>query len=437
MSRTSVYRSMMWLLLLLSLAACAPKSSEKKIDWSVTLNHERKTPYGAAIVYETLPQYFPAARREPLTKWFRYTSIDEHMYGRYDSTSLLVMLGLDYYVSKEEWLNVLKFARAGNEVFLLSSHLDNKAMRSLGCEKIYSGMEEYPLNRYNNGKNAERALKLMPDTAKAYGFIGRSISSYFKLHNVADADTLLQEENESRDAATMANDYEAKTLLASVDTPADVLGTTAGMPDFIRYRVGNGHITLHAAPLVLSNYFLLQPGNSEYLGTIWHSFPANISVVYWNEYYKRSTQSSGMSVLLKYPAMRWAMIISVCTLLLYVLFGMKRLQRIIPIVPPVENASVSFVETVGRLYFNKGNHANLAEKMVQHFLEWVRTYYYLDTAQINEAFAQQLAVKSGKDSAEVASLLSRIHELRLGTATVTTEYLYGLYRSIQSFYKTR
>jgi hypothetical protein len=119
-----------------------------------------------------------------------------------------------------------------------------------------------------------------------------------------------------------------------------------------------------------------------------------------------------------------------------VLFGLKRLQRIVPIVPPVENASVSFVETVGRLYFNRGQHANLAEKMVQHFLEWVRSNYHLDTTQLNESFALQLAAKSGKPNDEVNDLIQRIHDVRLGTE-VSQEYLYDLHRSIQSFYKTR
>jgi hypothetical protein len=112
------------------------------------------------------------------------------------------------------------------------------------------------------------------------------------------------------------------------------------------------------------------------------------------------------------------------------------MQRIVPVIPPVQNASVSFVETVGQLYFNKGAHANLAEKMVQHFLEWVRTHYYLDTAQLNDIFIKQLAAKSGKPEGEIGRLVNQIHEIRLGTVEVTPEYLYELYRSIQSFYKT-
>ncbi len=418
-------------LLLLLAASCTQKPGKEKTDWSVSLDHERREPYGSALAYATLPQYFPEARREPLTKWFRYTGVDEQMHGGVDSAALLVMLGLDYYVTAEEWLKVLKFAYYGNEVFLLASRLDNQVLRSLGLEKIKGGLEDYPLRAANDGSGARNALRLLPDTTVSYGYTGRSIASYFRFGTRAPVDSIQVEEDGSPESLA----FESRTIYASIDTPAQILGLAKDGPDFIRYRVGSGHITLHAAPLVLSNYFLLQPGNRPYLDGVWQAFPANISVVYWNEFFKRTTQESKLSVLLKYPAMRWALLIASLTLLLYVLFGMKRMQRVVPVLPPVENDSVSFVETVGRLYFNKGNHANLAEKMAQHFLDWVRTHYYLDTSQINEAFNRQLAAKSGKPETEVAALMNRIHDLRLGSADVTPEYLHELYRSIQSFYR--
>jgi hypothetical protein len=349
------------------------------------------------------------------------------MYGSYDSTNLLVMLGLHCYITDEEWISLLKFVKAGNEVLLLSSNLDVHLARALHCRKESGGNEEYRLSRYYTGTSSRNALKLYPDSSKSFGYTGRTITASFEPHHLMESDTLREDDDERTDL------YERRTLEASIDTTPVQLGITGGKPNFLRYKVGNGHITLHASPLVLSNYFLLQQGNKAYLDSIWHAFPANISVVYWNEYFKRSTERSSMNVLLKYPATRWAIIIAVCTLLLYVLFGLRRLQRIIPVVPPVENASVSFVETVGRLYFNKGNHANLAEKMIQHFLEWVRTHYYLDTSRLDDAFMRQLAAKSGKSEEEASTLVNRIHELRLG-AVVTPEYLYELHRSIQSFY---
>lgn len=213
------------------------------------------------------------------------------------------------------------------------------------------------------------------------------------------------------------------------------MGHAAAMPDFIRYQVGEGHITIHAAPLVLSNYFLLQDGNKNYLDGIWHTLPTGISHIYWNEYYKRRAEASSFSVLWRYPATRWALITALFTLLMYVLFESKRRQKIIPVIERTENASLSFTETVGRLYYNKGNHANIAEKMIQHFLEWVRNRYYLNTNHLNSDFAQHLSKKTGEPIETVSRLMEMIHEIRTGSIQPDEPYLYELYTTIQQFYK--
>lgn len=119
------------------------------------------------------------------------------------------------------------------------------------------------------------------------------------------------------------------------------------------------------------------------------------------------------------------------------LFEGKRKQRIIPIIAPLRNDSVSFVETVGRLYYNKGNHTNLAEKMVQQFLEWVRTNYFLNTNQLNDAFIHQLTIKSGQADATVRELMEMIHEIKLASVKIDDAYLYQLYNTIQQFYKNK
>lgn len=416
----------------LLLTSCKVRRKDRSI-WTVTLNKEDKLPYGTYLARQSLPYYFPDASIEDLSANFRYTSMDDNMLWQSDGASLLVLSGLNFYVSDDEWTRLKSFVSEGNELFIISSNIDQKIAEALNFTK-YGGAEEYPLNEYNEGKEHENILQLSSDSNKAYRYRGRSIGGYFSIAN--DITSV----NSSLDSAVLAATDEAGDPLETdvnidVFMKPDILGThkTNG-PNFVRYQFGAGHITLHAAPLTLSNYFLLQPGNRSYLDGIWHSFPDHISKVYWNEYFKRSTEAADMSVLMRYPATRWALLLAIGTLLIYVLFGLKRKQSIIPVLPLVENASVSFVETIGRLYHNKGNHANLAEKMIQHFLEWVRNHYYLDTSQINDTFARQLVLKSGKTEAEVTALITQIHHIRLQEAAVTPDYLYDLYYRIQSFY---
>jgi hypothetical protein len=128
-------------------------------------------------------------------------------------------------------------------------------------------------------------------------------------------------------------------------------------------------------------------------------------------------------------------LLGIFALLLYILFEGKRKQRIIPIIAPLKNESVSFAETVGRLYYNKGDHANLAGKMTQQFLEWVRIQYLLNTNLLNEEFIKQLTIKSGEPETVVRALADMIQEIKLGTAQIDDAYLYQLYNTIQQFYK--
>ena len=65
---------------------------------------------------------------------------------------------------------------------------------------------------------------------------------------------------------------------------------------------------------------------------------------------------------------------------------MRRKQRYIPVVAKPKNDSLDFVKTIGRLYYDKGDHKNLSRKMGAFFLEHVRSRYKLPTGTLNEEF---------------------------------------------------
>lgn len=436
MKKTTTYIVLM-LAALMGLSGCTGCFNKKQTNWNVTLQQDSKIPYGSYLAFRSLKYYFPQARIEAVSKGFRYENIEDGMRLDADSAALLVLNGLDFYVSDNELEDLVSFAKKGNEIFLICSRMDNKLEERFGCSKEQEFPEEYPLSFVDPGKKNVRALSLLLDSAQHYGMEGRSLLGYFSF---IPPDTTAQA-TEADSTSSNADDYVNKKTVTiddenSDDAAPEILGKTLDTNvNFIRYRVGKGHITLHAAPLAFSNYFLLQPGNTKYLDGVWQSFPANISHIYWNDYFKRHREHASIWMLFKYEATRWALLIAIITLLLYVLFESKRRQRIIPIVPKLENSSVTFVETVGRLYFNKGNHHNLGEKMIQHFLDWVRTHYYLNTNQINEAFTQQLIIKSNLPESTVREMIRMVNEVRLREVSIDEAYLYHLHNTIQQFYK--
>ena len=417
----------MLVMLLATLTGCdGTKAVNDRARWVPTLLRDDKKPYGTYLAYASLKHHFPGAVIEPMSAGSRYSNADLDTNSHPGSRSLMILQGLDFYLSETEWWALKDFIKNGNEVVIFCRALDPKIQNELGYRVLADENEEAPISQASlHGANKD-VLSLVSAPGKKYGYYGRTIRGYFAAGKRVKADTTGEENGE-----------ESEEDSTEYDEPiyGDTLGLADGKADFIRFGLGGGHLTLHAAPLVLSNYFLLQPGNTDYLAAMWHTLPAGIKKVYWSDYYKRSGETSGFSVLWRYPATRLALQLAMLVILLYLLFESKRKQRIIPVIAPLRNDSVSFVETVGRLYYNKGDHNNLAGKMTQQFLEWVRTHYFLNTNLLNETFTQQLIMKSGQQEAVVRGLMSMVHEIRSGTAAVDDAYLYQLYNTIQQFYK--
>lgn len=422
------------------------------LKWTITLDREDKKPYGAYLAYQSLQYYFPEAKIDALSKSFRYTSISDDMKYNYSGHSLLILEGLSFRLSASEWFGLKQFVKNGNEVIIFMSLLDEKVENDLKCYKETGGEERYLYYSDTSEFYNRKLLCIADDSLKKYGYYGRSLKGFFIFPTTklgpddTSSGSTESTGDSSKDSAvdpsksTDHNTSDATTTAeedGDINLVPDTLGYVYRNVNFLRYKIGEGHLTLHGAPLVLSNYFLLQPGNERYLTAIWQTLPKNINHIYWHNYYKRSSDVSSFQILWRYPATRYGLLLALLLLTFYVIFEAKRKQRVIPILPPLKNDSVSFVETVGRLYYNKGNHSNLAEKMCQQFLEWVRTHYYLNTNALGDDFIQQLTIKSGQPPALVRSAVEMVVEIKHHGIAIDDAYLYQFYNTIQQFYKSK
>lgn len=442
------------------LSGCREREEEPRINWNPTLSHDDKVnPYGAHLAFTSLKHFFPGTTISTLSSSFRYTGIDENMIYSGGRT-LLILDGLEFNLSEPEFNTLLQFVRAGNEVVLFGRSIDERLENKFGFYKLHPEADEFSfLNQYLTGRENLATLSLEPDSSKKYGYQGRNVRSAIALDSLRlqwDADTAeapqaptaapgaSAQESEETPPDTIVTYEESydNTEAAEEETEKEeirfeLLGYTGTKPNMVRFSIGNGNIIVHSAPLVTSNYFLLQNDNIRYLEQIWNMVPDDITTVYWNSYYIRRSEHSDLGILWQHPGTRWALWLSILALALYVLLELKRRQRPIAVVKPLVNTSVTFAETVGRLYYNKGNHHNLAEKMVQHFLEWVRQNYYLNTNQLDNTFAHQLTAKSGLPMEVITNLLEMIGEVKVGNTVIDEAYLYHLNTTIQRFYKTR
>lgn len=412
------------LLSLVMLYGCDKVKQKPKTDWKVGLKREGKKPYDTYLAYHSVQDYFTEASLTPLFSNYNFEQINSSAnYSATQGEALLVLVGYSVQFSTSEWEALVAFMSRGNKIVLLASNIDQQCLDQFRCS-MRSGNELEPLSKTNQGSDNQNVLLLDSVQGKRYGYFGRDFKGYFEFNK--DQDTV---SNYAADTSLVITNK--PTILGRVFHPKDKVGR----PNFIRYDYGEGSITMIATPLVFSNYFLLQESNKDYLDAIWQSVNGPVYQIYWANYNYRMPNESTFAILWRNKATRWALIMILIAAATYLLFQIKRRQRMIPIMPKATNSSVAFIETVGMLYYNKGDHANLAQKMEQHFLEWVRQKLHLNTNLLNDVFAQQLSNKTGVALNEVNELLSIIHQSRLQNQNLNDEMLFDLYHRIQQFYK--
>ena len=115
---------------------------------------------------------------------------------------------------------------------------------------------------------------------------------------------------------------------------------------------------------------------------------------------------------------------------------MKRRQRIVRRIKPNENSSVAFTETVARLYLQKHDNRNIAEKMINYFNDFIRSNYNLHVNTGDTEFINTLSRKSGVPEQQVETLYRTIGDA-MESKSLNDYQLLSLNNQIEQFYKTR
>ena len=350
------------------------------MDERVTLKQQDKIPYGMSVARRLVPELFPKAKVYYDEEYPGYwNAIDT------DDTGQLLILVADYMdVNGRELEHLSGFIQKGNSLFIISRYFSYE----LSSEFNFLNTESYSSDNVDS-LSVTLNSQYFPQ-ASVYSYSGKNYSNSF----------------------------------AFVDTSkAITLGTnTEGESNFIKIEKGAGTLYIHSAPLAFSNYFLLQKNNVEYFENVFSVLPQNTRTIVWNEYFlnkalqKNEKEPEWLSIFLQYDGFRWGFFIAVVTLLLFVLLNMRRQQRMIPAFEKPKNDSLDFIKTLGRLYYDKKDHRNLALKLSLYFLEYIRTTYKIPSHSFDDEFIQTLHFRSGYSLPELQSIFQEIKRLKTGVA---------------------
>ena len=245
------------LLILILVEIFAPKPT----DWSFTLHHEEKSPYGTFILYENLNYLFP----------------DQSVSTSYETL----------YELREEY--------TGENILLLAAELEaDKEDTEALLQLLDSGAYVLATARGFNGKLAD-TLGL--------------VTNADLLETVAEKDDTL----EIRESLYYFSDYDSSR--------AEVLAENEdGQAVLLRYRQGEGALLLSSVPQVYTNYFMLQESLTGEATASLNLLPQRDLI--WNEYYHlgRMASTTPLRFFLSMAPLRWAVYLTLAGLLLFFLF---------------------------------------------------------------------------------------------------------------------
>lgn len=378
------------------------KKQPRKLDERISLRQADKIPYGTSAAKNLLPILFPGAK-----VYFdkAYPAYWDSIY--FEEPNQAVILVADRFnADADELSQLFSFVEEGNYVFIIAKSFSYDAIDAFGISYYENSLDQF-MNPSEDSLRIKLEQPFFADN-NLYVYPGRKYESSF---------------------------YTVDTMRTKV------LGRTDDdRPNFIQMNAGKGSVFIHVAPLAFSNYFVLHKNNVKYYQQALSVIPSQVDKVLWNEFYLVKPKNNNekdpnwLQVLMRYKAFKWALLTGIFTVLLFVLLGMRRRQRMIPVLEKPKNDSLDFVKTMGRLYYEQKDHKNLAQKMSAYFLEHVRGHYKLPTQTLDETFIKNLHYKSGYPEEELTSLVNFINNVDLLPA-VSEQQLANFHKQVELFYQ--
>ncbi len=346
----------------------------KPINWSSSYTSRDKIPLGSYILYEELKNWNSDKELQLVPK-NPYEFLKD---STYKANAAYVLINSDINLDKQSYAKLVQFVREGNDVFLSGTYFGNIIKDSLHIETqiSYQLTEEEIVPSFFSSKSQKNPIStfkkgIYKSVFKNFDTTKTKALGYYKTEN-----DLMDEIN------------------------------------FIKVQEGKGNFYFNTLPEAFSNYYMLK-NQGNYAAHVL-SYLGKRTTIYWDDYLKdgRRVVNSPMRFVLNQPALQWAYYISIFSLLIFVIFRGKREQRIIPVVKPLENTSIEFTKTIANLYFQHKDYGNIINKKITYFLERIRRKYYLNTNELNTAFTQSLATKTGHSLEETKELIEYIAILK-------------------------
>ncbi|MCS7014330.1 MAG: DUF4350 domain-containing protein [Chloroherpetonaceae bacterium] len=399
----SYWKPLLFFAAIFALLVATQLSAPKPLNWRPSFSNEDKSPFGAFVLFSRLRDLFFEERitvsPQSLYELF-HASPQTYLFSL---RSNIIFIAEDLRLDSLDAQSLLEFVSAGSTAFLAAVWFPAPICDTF---RLRTRAQFLPFLHVADSLNAPDTLYLsFPKAAPQQGTrYALRMPPY---------------------TASFSRFDSSRATVLSVDT--------ANRPNFIRLQFGKGAFYLCSSPYLFTNYYLLTPDGAEYVARVLSHLPVQTTI--WDEYYKPLSRRAQTPIrfVLETDTLRYAYYLALTGIVLFIFASGKRRQRPIPLITPPRNATLEFVQTVGRVYLQHGDHKDLAEKKIEYFFDFLRTHFYLQNISFSQDFYQLLSEKSGVPISEIARLFAAIQAARNSSSLSATELL-ALMKAIENFY---
>lgn len=375
-------------LTLIGLALVAGFLIPEPVNWEETYSRFDKNPLGSSVLWQQLPALFPES--SPETR-------NQHPAFRIEETfpyQSVLIINKSFSPSPSEEKGLFRFVSAGGYALIFAEEIRESVLDSLGLD-LDGRPHVFPESRLHlSGTN--------PDSARFSFFpVYLSAERFFSADSTAWADTLVTDR--------------------------------FGKPVVLSVNWGNGKFILGSAPWLFTNIELLKPGNNHLQATILSELPQG--KVLWDEAFKsgRFKNQGLVNYLMNQPGIRQGWLLFWFGTGLFLLVNFRRIQRPVPVIPKPENSSLKFIDVLVGLYQLDSQHSRIAKKRIRYWLMTIREQYNLQTGQLDTAFIQTLASRSGLEENRLSAGILLVTTL-LNSTSCRKEDLVSLSHFLDYYY---
>lgn len=343
--------------------------NQKGFSWYETLDNTKMQPYDLKLFTLLIDEASPGAPQ------ILNNPIKDELPGR-DSANY-IFIGQQFYLDTTDARELLNFVARGNDAFIASYGGWHELVTILEEQKLFVGYTSYEESmsaKVRFGDTLGEPQYTFSQRDK-YGPVER-YWSYFEdpLDTNPNIKPLSYFKNEWTDEWYI-NAYQI--------------------------NIGKGHIYWHIQPFLFTNYFINEDEGYQHAKAFMTHL--NKKPALWDNYHQEyyttgsnglKSQKSPLRFVLDHPPLRYAWYTLLAACLLFIIFRGKRQQRIIPLLPQMENTSIAFAKSLGTLYYQSDSGRYLATEMMQLFNNFNRRRYRINRKKTDEDISAILAKKA-------------------------------------------